>query len=142
MTNVVDEHDVLFHKFPMMKNTADVEQGICRKFIYKISQPNSTEATSLLVSPQQLVDVGYALNHSYFISGGVGHTIVSDAVYLYDAADNKIFAVYFWQLPKRVSIAIWDNSTEKTEPVERSKIWPNKFTDALYDKFVLEKPPQ
>lgn len=142
MTNVVPEDDLLFHKFPMMQNTTDVEQGICKKFIYKIGQSSSAEANSSAVSSQQLIDILSTLKNSYFIIGGGTHIIVSDAVYLYDTADNKIFAVYFWQIPTRVSVAIWDNTAQATLPRMRAKIYENEVTRGLYDKFILEKPPQ
>lgn len=141
MTNVVAEHDVLFHKFAMMQNTADAEQGICGKFIYNIDQSGSADATHSVVSSQQIIDILSTLRNSYFISGGRTHVIVSDAVYFYDAVDNKIFAVYFWQIPTRVSVAIWDNAEQATLPRMRAKIYENEFTRGLYDKFILEKQP-
>ncbi len=144
LTQSNENSDLKFHIGLEELDTAPNSYGGCfkKEFDGISPSPESAQNGKLHLTSDDIANIRDSLRASYFVHSA-GHTnITSDAVFFYETDKNKFYAIYYWQSRSSVSIAIWDNSSEHAQPVVRTKIWPNKFTDMLYDKFILEKSPQ
>lgn len=133
------DDDLSFHKNHNSLSETPYPLGSCYKTSFDMLPANLPGTNKKQLSENQSSEIRNAFDHSYFIWKFSNAVIVSDSVYFHDASKNVSYAIYYWQTKDRVSLAVWNDSDSNADPVARSNISPNEFTDKLYAMFIEEK---
>ncbi len=111
--------------------------GGCYKQDFGSLSSELVENGKLHFTAEDIAEIRSSIDTAYFVHSSRSMAIVSDAVFFYVPEQQRIYVVNYWQTGRSVSLMIIDESSEKSLPILRSGIWPNKFTNTLYDKFML-----
>lgn len=136
LTARTPDNDFWFHKNYNDQSEKPYPWGLCDKTVFELLPGGLPEIDKKLLGENQITAIRNALDNSYFVRNIIAGVIVSDAVYFHDASKNKSYAVYYWQSKERVSVAVWNDSDSNSDPIARSNMLPNEFTDKLYAMFI------